>query len=98
MNQNGSRKAARRPVRGYADSTGNRHHHEALTREQLQALGQRRKDAEQKLERHQLEARSKEQGARSKEQGARSKEQGARKVFTKHARTLQIRRTTAASC
>ncbi|MDQ6739406.1 MAG: hypothetical protein M3021_03300 [Actinomycetota bacterium] len=60
MNQNSSGKTGRHPVRGYADSTGHSHHHEVLTREQLQALGQRRKDAEQKLERHQLEARSKE--------------------------------------
>ncbi|MBT2523276.1 hypothetical protein [Arthrobacter sp. ISL-28] len=59
MNQNDSGRAGR-PARGYADTTGHSHHHEVLTSEQLQALGQRRKDAEQKLERHQLEARSKE--------------------------------------
>ena len=60
MNANGSGNAGRRWARGYADSTGHSHHHEVLTREQLRALGQRRKDAEQKLERHLLEARSKE--------------------------------------
>lgn len=60
MNQNSSGKAGRGPVRGYAESPGHSHRHEVLTREQLRALGQRRKDAEQKLERHQLEARSKE--------------------------------------
>ncbi|WP_427008690.1 hypothetical protein [Pseudarthrobacter sp. H2] len=59
MNQNDSRSAGR-PVRGYADTTGHSHRQEILTREQLQAMGQRRKDAEQKLERHQLEARSRE--------------------------------------
>ncbi|MGY4542586.1 hypothetical protein ACVWY0_002510 [Arthrobacter sp. UYNi723] len=60
MNQNNSTRGGHGPGRGYANTTGHSHHHEVLTTEQLQALGQRRKDAEQKLERHQLEARNKE--------------------------------------
>lgn len=65
MDLNDSDRAPLRRVRGYGENTGHGYRHEVLTQEQLWAQGRRRKDAEQKLERHLAEAHIKDSIPRS---------------------------------